>query len=179
MSSGGVLRRSIGSIKAVSDVSFTVRQGQTFGLVGESGSGKTTIGRMVVLLERATRGRIQFREEAITELRGGALRARRRNLQIMFQDPYASLDPRMRVRTILCEPLLVQGIGDRKSRDRRVGELLDEVGMPRGSLERYPHEFSGGQRQRIGLARALTLDPELIVADEPCPPSTSPSRPRS
>ncbi len=167
VSSGGVLRRSIGSIKAVSDVSFTVRQGQTFGLVGESGSGKTTIGRMVVLLERATRGRIQFRGEAITELRGGALRARRRNLQIMFQDPYASLDPRMRVRTILCEPLLVQGIGDRKSRDRRVGELLDEVGLPRGSLERYPHEFSGGQRQRIGLARALTLDPELIVADEP------------
>jgi oligopeptide/dipeptide ABC transporter ATP-binding protein len=163
----GILLRASGSVKAVSGVSFDIGAGQTFGLVGESGCGKTTIGRMIVALETPTFGRVTLRGQQISALRGAALRRRRRDLQMMFQDPYASLDPRMRVGAILREPLTVQGIGTRREQDQRVTELLDEVGLPRTAIQRYPHEFSGGQRQRIGLARALTLNPQVIVADEP------------
>ncbi len=167
VTSGVVIQRKVGSVKAVSDVSFAVRTGETFGLVGESGCGKTTLGRLVVALERVNAGAIRFDGEDLTRLGSGALRHRRRDLQIMFQDPYASLDPRMKVGTILREPLVVQGIGTAEERTKRVEELLTEVGLSKRAVDLYPHEFSGGQRQRIGLARALTLDPRLIVADEP------------
>ncbi|HEY9482643.1 MAG TPA: dipeptide ABC transporter ATP-binding protein [Micromonosporaceae bacterium] len=163
----GILLRAAGSVKAVSGVSFSIGSGQTFGLVGESGCGKTTIGRMIVALDPPTAGQVTLRGQQISALRGRQLRRGRRDLQMMFQDPYASLDPRMRVGAILREPLVIQGIGSRAQQDRRVMELLDEVGLPRTAMERYPHEFSGGQRQRIGLARALTLNPQVIVADEP------------
>ncbi len=167
VTAGAVIQRSIGTVKAVSDVSLAVRRGETFGLVGESGCGKTTIGRLVVALERPTGGAVRFEGEEVSRLRGPALRRRRRDLQLMFQDPYASLDPRMRVRSIVREPLVIQGIGSRTEQDRRVDELLREVGLSARAADLYPHEFSGGQRQRIGLARALALNPKLIVGDEP------------
>ena len=167
VSTGAVLRRRAGSVKAVSDVSFTVARGETFGLVGESGCGKSTIGRMVVALDRPDRGVVTLGGDDLTAMRGSRLRRRRRDLQLMFQDPQASLDPRMRIGSVLREPLVLQGIGTRKEQDKRVQELLGEVGLPLNSVERYPHEFSGGQRQRIGLARALALNPQVIVADEP------------
>ena len=167
VTAGAVLQRKVGSVKAVSDVSFSIRTGETFGLVGESGCGKTTIGRLVVALERADSGRIVFAGDDIRRLRGKALRNKRRDMQLMFQDPYASLDPRMRVGTILREPLVVQGIGNGAERVERVKSLLSEVGLSPTAADLYPHEFSGGQRQRIGLARALALEPRLIVADEP------------
>ncbi len=167
VTSGAVIQRKVGTIHAVSDVSFQVRRGETFGLVGESGCGKTTIGRLVVALEKPTSGAVFYEKTNVTKLRGRALRAERKNLQMMFQDPYASLDPRMRVRSIIREPLVVQRIGTHEEQDRRVVELLTEVGLSPRSADLYPHEFSGGQRQRIGLARALALNPQLIVADEP------------
>ncbi len=167
VTSGAITQRKIGSVKAVSDVSFTVREGETFGLVGESGCGKTTIGRLVVGLETANSGAIRFNGVEVTKLRGQALRRQRRDMQLMFQDPYSSLDPRMRVGSILREPLVVQGIGSRREQVARVNELISEVGLSRRAVELYPHEFSGGQRQRIGFARALALNPKLIVADEP------------
>jgi len=167
VTSGVVFQRKIGSVKAVSNVSFRIRRGETFGIVGESGCGKTTVGRLVVALERPNSGSIRFEDTDMTKLRGKALRRRRRDLQMMFQDPYASLDPRMRVGSILREPLNVQGIGTPKERQERVRDLIREVGLSAKALDLYPHEFSGGQRQRIGLARALTLDPKLVVADEP------------
>jgi peptide/nickel transport system ATP-binding protein len=167
VTAGAVLQRKIGSVKAVSNVSFAVREGETFGLVGESGCGKTTIGRLVVALEKPTSGAIRFDGTDVTKLGHGALRRSRRDFQIMFQDPYASLDPRMRVGTILREPLKVQKIGSRTEQWERVGGLLREVGLSKKAIDLYPHEFSGGQRQRIGFARALTLNPRLIVADEP------------
>jgi oligopeptide/dipeptide ABC transporter ATP-binding protein len=167
VTSGAVVQRKIGTVKAVSDVTFTVREGETFGLVGESGCGKTTIGRLIVGLERPNGGAIRFEGKDVTKMKGLELRRQRRDMQLMFQDPYASLDPRMRVGTILREPLVVQGIGNHAEQHHRVLELLDEVGLARKAYDLYPHEFSGGQRQRIGFARALTLNPKLIVADEP------------
>jgi peptide/nickel transport system ATP-binding protein len=163
----GIFQRAVGSVHAVSGVSFSVAAGETFGLVGESGCGKTTIGKMVVALERPTAGSVRLRGIDMSALRGEKLRTYRRDLQMMFQDPYASLNPRMRVGTIISEPLVIQGLGSRKERDDRVYQLLSEVGLPPNTVERFPHEFSGGQRQRIGLARALTLNPQVIVADEP------------
>ncbi len=167
VTSGGLLKRRVASVKAVSGVSFGVPEGQTLGLVGESGCGKTTIGRMIVALERPDRGSVSLRGQDVSRMRGGELRRVRRDLQLMFQDPYSSLDPRMRVGAIIREPLSVQHIGSGKEQQERVFELLGEVGLPRNAVERYPHEFSGGQRQRIGLARALTVSPRVIVADEP------------
>jgi len=167
ITSGALTQRKIGSVKAVSDVTFSVREGETFGLVGESGCGKTTIGRLTVALERPNSGSIVFEGEDLAQLGRRALRRKRRNLQLMFQDPYSSLDPRMRVGSTLREPLVIQGMGTRSEQKERILELLEEVGLARKAAELYPHEFSGGQRQRIGFARALTLNPRLIVADEP------------
>jgi peptide/nickel transport system ATP-binding protein len=163
----GVLQRRVGSIKAVSDVSLQIGRGETFGLVGESGCGKTTLGRLMTALEAPDSGSIRFDGTEISALRGAALRRQRREFQLMFQDPYASLDPRMRVTSILREPLAAHRIGSRTEQQARSRLLLTEVGLSARSLGLYPHEFSGGQRQRIGLARALALQPLLIVADEP------------
>jgi peptide/nickel transport system ATP-binding protein len=167
VTAGAILQRQVAAVHAVSNVSFTVAAGETFGLVGESGCGKTTIGRVVVALERPNAGSVLLNGRDISALSGGELRKQRRDLQLMFQDSYASLDPRMRVGSIIREPLSIQHAGTRQQQQQRVFELLDEVGLPRSAVERYPHEFSGGQRQRIGLARALTLSPKVIVADEP------------
>jgi peptide/nickel transport system ATP-binding protein len=163
----GILQRKTASVKAVSDVSVEVSRGQTFGLVGESGCGKTTLGRMMIGLERPDSGTIRFDGEDLSGLRSATLRRRRQHFQLMFQDPYSSLDPRMRVGSILREPLIAQNVGSRKDRERRIRDLLKEVGLGASAADLYPHEFSGGQRQRIGLARALILEPKLIVADEP------------
>jgi peptide/nickel transport system ATP-binding protein len=163
----GVLQRKVGSIQAVSDVSFTVARGETFGLVGESGCGKTTIGRLIAGYEQPDSGTITFSEHEVSRLRGKSLRRSRRDIQLIFQDPYSSLDPRMRIRSTLREPLTAQRIGSREQQEARIHELLGEVGLAKRSVGLYPHEFSGGQRQRIGIARALTLEPRLIVADEP------------
>jgi oligopeptide/dipeptide ABC transporter ATP-binding protein len=167
VTSGAILQRRAGAVHAVSDVSFTVNAGETFGLVGESGCGKTTIGKLIVGLERPNSGSVSLAGRDVSALTGTELRRNRKNLQLMFQDPYSSLDPRMRVGAIIGEPLAIQKIGSREQQRQLVYDLLDEVGLPRNAVERYPHEFSGGQRQRIGLARALTLNPRVIVADEP------------
>ena len=164
---GAVLQRKVGEVSAVADVSLQIRRGETFGLVGESGCGKTTLGRLVVGLDKATSGTINFDGKNLTRSTGRQYRRQRRKIQLMFQDSYASLDPRMRAGTILREPLVVQHIGSRQEQRQRVAEMLDHVGLPRSATERYPHEFSGGQRQRLGFARALVLSPDLIVADEP------------
>lgn len=163
----GLLRHQVGTIKAVSDVSFDVRSGETFGLVGESGCGKTTIGRCCVALERPDSGELWIDGTDIAQLSADELRPRRRDMQLVYQDPYSSLDPRMNVESILHEPLAIQRLGTRAEQRDRVAELLEEVGLKSDSLRRYPHEFSGGQRQRLGIARALALNPKLIVADEP------------
>jgi oligopeptide/dipeptide ABC transporter ATP-binding protein len=167
ITAGAVLQRKVGAVHAVSDVTFSVPAGTTFGLVGESGCGKTTIGKLIVALEKPNSGSVTLGGVDVSKLHGGELRRKRRDLQLMFQDPHSSLDPRMRVGTIIGEPLSIQQMGSKRAQQERVYELLGEVGLPRTSVERYPHEFSGGQRQRIGLARALTLNPRLIVADEP------------
>ena len=152
---------------AVRDVSFTIEEGETFGLVGESGSGKTTTGRCVLRLIEPTAGEVRFKGEDVLSLDRKALRQRRRQMQMVFQDPYASLNPRHRVSTILEEPLDIHTVGTPTWRRARATELLELVGLERDAMTRYPHEFSGGQRQRIGIARALALEPSFIVADEP------------
>jgi peptide/nickel transport system ATP-binding protein len=163
----GLVRHTVGAVHAVSDVSFSVNEGETFGLVGESGCGKTTIGRMLVGLETLTAGSIYFNDQLVTDKNHKMSREDHRQRQMMFQDPYSSLDPRMSVNDLIGEPLLVQREGTKVERQRRIYELLDIVGLNQQAANRYPHEFSGGQRQRIGLARALALNPSLIVADEP------------
>ncbi|MCF8565730.1 dipeptide ABC transporter ATP-binding protein [Alicyclobacillus tolerans] len=162
----GLLRREVGQVKAVDDVSFTVKYGETLGIVGESGCGKSTTGRMVMRVLEPTSGQIIFNGQDITRLQGRALRSIRPKLQMVFQDPYASLNPKMPVGEIVGEPLLVNGFGTRRQIHERVVDLLERVGLRADDTRRYPHEFSGGQRQRIGIARALALNPQLIVADE-------------
>ena len=167
VTAGSILQRKVGSVKAVSDVAIRVGRAEIYGLVGESGCGKTTLGKVIVGLEVPGSGKVLLEGRDVFGARGTELRKQRSELQMMFQDPYSSLDPRMRVGSILREPLLIQGFGSHEEQDRIIGDLLREVGLPPNSTERYPHEFSGGQRQRIGLARALTLSPKVIVADEP------------
>ena len=161
------LSKSFRAVKAVRDVSFTIPRGKTFGLVGESGSGKSTTARLVLRLVEPTAGTISFRGRNLAELAPRVLRAERRHMQMIFQDPFGSLNPRMSVRETLVEPQLVHGIGTPGEQLRTAERLLAEVSLPRAALDRFPHEFSGGQRQRIAIARALATNPELIVADEP------------
>jgi ABC-type oligopeptide transport system ATPase subunit len=163
---GGLFRRQP-PVRAVDDVSFSIGPGETFGLVGESGCGKTTTGRCVIRLIEPTSGEIRVKDMDVRALSPGALRRARRHFQIVFQDPYSSLNPRMRVGDIVEEPLIIHKLGGREQRRARVRELFELVGLDPGATAKYPHEFSGGQRQRIGLARALALEPSLIVADEP------------
>jgi peptide/nickel transport system ATP-binding protein len=164
---GLLFDRTVDYVRAVDEVSFTIRDGQTLGLVGESGSGKSTTGYCVLELLKPTSGSVRFDGVELTTLSPNALRRMRREMQIVFQDPFASLNPRMTVGDIVAEPLLVHKIGDRRQRRKTVVELLEVVGFNPDFVNRYPHEFSGGQRQRIGVARALALNPRLIVCDEP------------
>jgi oligopeptide/dipeptide ABC transporter ATP-binding protein len=164
---GGLLRRSVATVKAVDDVSFYVRRGETLGLVGESGCGKTTLGRTILRLERATAGEVLFEGREVLKADARQMKALRRDMQIVFQDPYASLDPRISVGESIGEGLVIHGIGTPKERQERVREVLVRVGLHASQVNRFPHEFSGGQRQRIGIARALILEPKLIICDEP------------
>ena len=164
----GILwEKTVGYVKAVDGVTFSIPEGKTLGLVGESGSGKSTTGYCILQLIRPTAGSIRFQGKELTTLKGEQLRRTRQEMQIVFQDPYSSLDPRMTVGNIVSEPLEVHGMGTRRSRTETVRRLLEVVGFNPNFTNRYPHEFSGGQRQRIGIARALALNPKLIVCDEP------------
>jgi oligopeptide transport system ATP-binding protein len=163
---GGLLGRGT-AVAAVDDVSFSIGEGETFGLVGESGSGKTTTGRCILRLIEPTSGSVRFRGEDVLAFSRRRMRDARRHMQVVFQDPYSSLNPRMRARQIVEEPLIIHRLGSRAARRERVAELFRLVGLDTEHLERYPHEFSGGQRQRIGLARALALNPSFVILDEP------------
>ncbi|HTM30312.1 MAG TPA: oligopeptide/dipeptide ABC transporter ATP-binding protein [Vicinamibacterales bacterium] len=164
---GGGLFREKSVVKAVDDVSFTIEEGETFALVGESGSGKSTTGRCMLRLVEPTGGEVFFRGENVLQFSSARMRAARRDMQMVFQDPYSSLNPRMRAFSIVEEPLAIHRIGSRAERRDRIAELFRLVGLDPAHLDRYPHEFSGGQRQRIGLARALALNPSFVIADEP------------
>jgi peptide/nickel transport system ATP-binding protein len=164
---GVLIDRTVDYVKAVDDVSFDIRTGETLGLVGESGSGKSTTGFCVLQLLKPTSGSVLFDGEELTTMSKREMRAIRREIQIVFQDPYASLNPRMTVGDIVSEPLLIHSVGSRRSRRRSAEQLLEVVGFNPDFINRYPHEFSGGQRQRIGIARALALNPRMIVCDEP------------
>jgi len=163
----GVFRKKVGDVKAVDGISFFIKKGETLGLVGESGCGKTTTGRCIIRLYEPTGGKIHFQGKDLTQLKGEELRKLRRDMQLIFQDPYASLDPRMTAGGIIGEPILVHNLAKGKELKEQVDELLSMVGLEPRMAIRYPHEFSGGQRQRIGLARALSVRPSLIICDEP------------
>ncbi|GAC91595.1 oligopeptide ABC transporter ATPase [Anoxybacillus flavithermus NBRC 109594] len=163
----GLFNKQIGQVKAVDDLSFSVYKGETLGIVGESGCGKSTTGRMLLRLIEPTEGSIVFENEEVTKLSPQQLRKLRRDMQMIFQDPFASLNPRHTVEKILEEPLIVHGIGSKEERRKKVREMLEVVGLSSYHAKRYPHQFSGGQRQRIGIARALMTKPKLIIADEP------------
>jgi len=163
---GGVFLKEVAAVKAVDDVSLTIREGETLGLVGESGCGKTTLGRLILRLEEPSSGKVLFQGENILSFDKEQMRSLRRDMQIIFQDPFSSLNPRKTVSHIIGEPLLVHGLRSRRERDEKVLELLSVVGLGREHMRRYPHQFSGGQRQRIGVARALALHPKLIICDE-------------
>jgi oligopeptide/dipeptide ABC transporter ATP-binding protein len=164
---GGILKRTVGLVQAVDDVSFQVRRGETLGLVGESGCGKTTVSRLLLRLIEPTSGEILFDGVDITTIRGARLKPYRRRMQIIFQDPFASLDPRAPVGESIGDGLRIHGLRTRADRERKVQRMMDLVGLQPYQARRYPHEFSGGQRQRIGIARALVLEPDLVVCDEP------------
>jgi len=164
---GGVLNRVVNHVKAVSGVTFSIRRGEVLGLVGESGSGKTTVGRLLLRLEEATAGAIHFDGTDILTLPKSEMRRYRKRMQIIFQDPYASLNPREKIRTTIRHALDLHSVGDPATREDRCVELLEQVGLSADYLDRFPHEFSGGQRQRIGIARALAVNPDFLVADEP------------
>jgi oligopeptide transport system ATP-binding protein len=164
---GMIVERTVDHVKAVDDISFEIHEGETLGLVGESGSGKSTTGYSVLQLLKPTGGSVRFLGKELTTMSRSDLREMRREMQIVFQDPYSSLNPRMTVGNIVAEPLTVHGVGTRRSREATVRDLLETVGFNPDFTNRYPHEFSGGQRQRIGIARALALNPRLIVCDEP------------
>jgi len=163
----GVFKRTVGWVKAVDDVTFEVYEGETLGLVGESGCGKTTTALTILRLEEPTKGQIIFDSRDITKMKKSDMRKERKNMQIIFQDPYSSLNPRIKIKDIIAEGMLTHGIlKNTKERYKRVRELLDKVGIPAEYMDRFPHEFSGGQRQRIGIARALTLEPKIVMCDE-------------
>lgn len=163
----GILLREVGQVKAVDDVSFYVRKGETLGLVGESGCGKSTLGRTLIRLYEPTSGEVTFEGQNFLKEKGEALRKKRKDMQMIFQDPYASLDPRMTIGQILSQPFEIHGLLTPKERIEKVKELLQTVGLKASQINRYPHEFSGGQRQRISIARAIALNPRLVIADEP------------